>query len=183
MAVLQTPVCDFGAPLYSFELTGADTRIYRLEDIRGPQGTLIMFISNHCPYVKAILPRLLTTVLALQAAGIGCVAINANDPTEYPEDRFEQMQILAKAWSFPYLWDETQRVAECYGAVCTPDFFGYNAAGELQYRGRLDSSGRQPAPAGAKEELLEAMLLVVKTGRGPVEQVPSQGCSIKWRMV
>ncbi|MGD9592791.1 MAG: thioredoxin family protein, partial [Candidatus Berkiella sp.] len=135
------------------------------------------------PYVKAILPRLLEDVKTLQEAGMGCVAICSNDPTDYPEDSYKNMQSIATemGFTFPYLLDETQAVARAYGAVCTPDFFGYNSNLKLQYRGRLDESGIKPAPAGAKRELVEALKLVMSTGKGPKEQVPSQGCSIKWK--
>jgi hypothetical protein len=141
-----------------------------------------MFICNHCPYVKAVLDRIVRDAIELRAAGIGVVAINSNDVTAYPEDSFEAMQQLwrDKALPFPYLYDESQEVARAYGAVCTPDFFGYNRDMRLQYRGRLDASGRQPAP-DARRELRDAMLQVAVTGHGPAEQIPSIGCSIKWK--
>jgi AhpC/TSA family len=143
----------------------------------------VMFICNHCPYVQAVLDRIVRDARELQAAGIGVVAISSNDVTAYPEDSFEAMRRLwrEKALPFPYLYDESQEVARDYGAVCTPDFFGYNRDLQLQYRGRLDASGRQPAPSDARSELRDAMLMVATTGRGPAEQIPSVGCSIKWR--
>ncbi|MBS0287223.1 MAG: thioredoxin family protein [Proteobacteria bacterium] len=183
MALTKTPVCDFGKPAPDFRLLGVDGKHYSLADCTLKNGVLVMFICNHCPYVKAILPRLLEDAKNLQNEQIGCVAILSNDPTDYPEDSYKNMQLIAKEmdFSFPYLLDETQEVAKAYGAVCTPDFFGYNSNLKLQYRGRLDESGIKPAPLGAKRELVEAMKLVATTGKGPKEQVASQGCSIKWK--
>ena len=177
------PVCDFGAPWHDFALPGTDGRIYRLDDIKGPRGTLIMFICNHCPYVQAVIDRIRRDAAELQQLGIGVVAISANDVGEYPQDGPEQMKIEAEkhGFTFPYLYDESQDVARAYGAECTPDFFGYNAAGELQYRGRLDASGRNPAPPDARRELYEAMEQLAETGQGPRDQVASMGCSIKWK--
>ena len=141
-----------------------------------------MFICNHCPYVKAINSKLVRDTVELKTLGVNSVAIMSNDPSDYPEDSFENMRKVADEFSypFPYLIDETQETARTYGAVCTPDFFGYNAAGELQYRGRLDASRKDAAPADARRDLFEAMRLVVGTGKGPAEQIPSMGCSIKW---
>jgi hypothetical protein len=141
-----------------------------------------MFICNHCPYVKAVLDRIVRDVRELKSHGINAVAIMSNDPTDYPEDSFDNMQRIAREndFPFPYLLDQSQAVAKAYGAVCTPDFFGYNAAGELQYRGRLDASRKEAAPADARRDLFEAMRQVAETGRGPDEQIPSMGCSIKW---
>jgi len=183
MVSLNTPVCNFGWPAPDFDLIGVDGRRYTLADVRGPNGLLVMFICNHCPYVKAVLDRIIRDTRELQQYGIGSVAIMSNDPTDYPEDRFEVMQQIAqeKAFPFPYLWDETQAVAKAYGAVCTPDFFGFNRDLRLQYRGRLDASGKQPAPPDARRELFEAMVQIAQTGEGPREQTPSIGCSIKWR--
>ncbi len=183
MVSLNTPVCDFGWKAVDFDLPGVDGKRYRLEDVRGPNGLLLMFICNHCPYVKAVLDRILRDARELKDYGIGAVAIMSNDPTQYPEDSFENMQRLAreKDFPFPYLWDETQEVAKAYGAVCTPDFFGFNKDLELQYRGRLDASGKNPAPPDARRELFEAMVQIARTGQGPREQIPSIGCSIKWR--
>ena len=184
MVALTTPVCNFGWPARDFELPGVDGRRYRLADVRGERGLLIMFICNHCPYVKAVVDRLVRDCRELQAHGIGSVAIMLNDPTDYPEDSFENMQRVAREleFPFPYLLDATQEVGRAYGAVCTPDFFGFNAGLELQYRGRLDASGRQPASPDTRRELFEAMKQVAATGRGPAEQIPSIGCSIKWKM-
>lgn len=179
----SSPVCDFGLKAPDFALPGTDGRVWRLADVTGPRGTLIMFLCNHCPYVQAVLDRIIRDARDLAAAGIGVAAISANDPADYPQDSFPEMRRLARARAlpFPYLFDESQAVARTYGAVCTPDFFGYNAAHQLQYRGRLDASGRQAGPADARRELYEAMVQVAQTGHGPREQVPSIGCSIKWR--
>jgi peroxiredoxin len=183
MVSLQTPVCDFGAPAPDFALPGTDGRVWTLADCQGKKGTLVMFICNHCPYVKAVLDRIVRDARELEAFGIRSVAIMSNDPTEYPEDSFENMQRIAteRAFPFPYLLDGTQEVAKAYGAVCTPDFFGYDAGLGLQYRGRLDASRKEAAPADARRNLFEAMVEVARTGRGPAEQIPSMGCSIKWR--
>ncbi len=176
------PVCDFGWKARAFELPATDGKIYSLSDIRGPKGTLIAFICNHCPYVKSAIDRLVRDAKDLQAEGIGVAAISANDATEYPEDSFANMKKFAEkhGFTFPYLYDETQAVARAYDAVCTPDFFGFNGKDELQYRGRLDAARTQAMPA-APRELYEAMLMVAKTGKGPKEQVASMGCSIKWK--
>jgi len=176
------PTCDFGAPAPHFELPATDGKDYHFEDIKGPKGTLVVFICNHCPYVKAIAGRLAETAKTLQEEGIGVAAICSNDATTHPADSFDNMKAFAEehGFSFPYLHDESQEVAESYGAVCTPDFFGYNADDELQYRGRLDES-KTSLVEGAKNELLEAMRQVAATGEGPAEQTPSMGCSIKWK--
>lgn len=181
MAV-NTPVCDFGWKAVDFALPGVDGRRHALADVRGENGLLVMFICNHCPYVKAVRERLVRDARELQDYGIGSVAIMSNDPRDYPEDSFDNMVKAAQQYGFPfpYLLDETQEVARAYGAVCTPDFFGFNRELELQYRGRLDSSGREATP-GARRELYEAMVAVAQTGRGPAHQVPSIGCSIKWK--
>lgn len=183
MAALNPPVCDFGWSAPDFSLPGTDGRLHSLASARGPRGLLLTFICNHCPYVQAILDRLLRDCRALAAEGVGCIAVMSNDTVAYPDDSFERMQALARelAFPFPYVYDESQAVARAYGAVCTPDFFGFNAELKLQYRGRLDASGRQPGPADARRELYEAMLLVARTGQGPREQQASIGCSIKWR--
>ncbi|MDH5187601.1 MAG: thioredoxin family protein [Rhodospirillaceae bacterium] len=183
MAAMQTPICDFGWKAPEFNLPGVDGKSYSLTDISGPKGTLIMFICNHCPYVLAIQDRLIRDAEDLIKIGIGVAAINSNDAVQYPEDSFERMKVVAKekSYPFPYLFDETQNVARTYGAVCTPDFFGFDATFGLQYRGRLDESRKNTAPQGARRELLEAMETVAKTGQGPIEQIPSMGCSIKWR--
>ncbi|MBT9520291.1 MAG: thioredoxin family protein [Dechloromonas sp.] len=184
MVALNPPVCDFGRPAVDFDLPGVDGKRHTLASCRGPNGLLVMFICNHCPYVKAIIDRLIRDCRDLDAQGIGCVAIMSNDITAYPEDSPESMARWAAelAFPFPYLYDETQAVARAYGAVCTPDFFGYNAKLELQYRGRLDASGRNPGPADARRELHEAMCEVARSGNGPREQIASIGCSIKWQI-
>ena len=183
MVSLETPVCDFGRPAIDFALPGVDGKVWSLEACRGKRGLLVMFICNHCPYVKAVLDRIIRDTRELRALGVNSVAIMSNDPTEYPEDSFHNMQQIAQErdFPFPYLFDETQAVAKAYGAVCTPDFFGYNKDLALQYRGRLDASRKQTAPTDARRDLYEAMLEVALTGHGPVEQIPSMGCSIKWK--
>jgi len=160
-----------------------DGRIWTRDDCKGRKGLLVMFICNHCPYVKAVRERIIRDVRELTALGIGCVGIMSNDTVEYPDDSFENMQRVAAEYGypFPYLLDETQEVARAYGAVCTPDFFGYDAGLGLQYRGRLDESRKDTASAGARRELFEAMRQVAESGQGPREQIPSIGCSIKWK--
>lgn len=182
MVSLNTPVCDFGAPAPDFALPGVDGRLWTRDDCAGERGLLVMFICNHCPYVKAVRERIVRDTRELQALGIGCVGIMSNDPADYPEDSFDAMRQVAAdfAFPFPYLLDATQEVARAYGAVCTPDFFGYNAALALQYRGRLDASRKDTAPEGTRRDLFEAMRQVAATGQGPAEQIPSIGCSIKW---
>ena len=182
MVSLETPVCDFDRPAPDFALPGVDGRVWTLEQCRGERGLLVMFICNHCPYVKAVRDRIVRDARELKGLGLHSVAIMSNDPRDYPEDSFENMRRVAEeyAFPFPYLLDETQEVARAYGAVCTPDFFGFNADLALQYRGRLDESKTERVP-GARRELLEAMRQVAATGRGPEEQSPSMGCSIKWR--
>jgi peroxiredoxin len=182
MVSLQTPLCDFDLPAPDFNLPGVDGRRWTRDDCMGDKGLLVMFICNHCPYVKAVIHRILRDARELAPLGIRCVAIMSNDPADYPEDSFENMKIIAKEmdFPFPYLLDETQEVAKAYGAVCTPDFFGYNADLGLQYRGRLDESRKETAPEGARRDLFEAMKEVAATGHGPREQIPSMGCSIKW---
>ncbi len=180
---LETPVCDFGQPAIDFSLPGTDGKIWTLDDCRGENGLLIMFICNHCPYVQAVIDRLVRDTDELKQFGINSVAIMANDVEEYPEDSFDSMKKVAKqqGFSFPYLYDESQQVAQAYGAVCTPDFFGYNKDLELQYRGRLDASRKQAADPDVRRDLFEAMKQVAETGHGPENQIPSMGCSIKWR--
>ena len=179
----QSAPAELGSLAPDFGLPGVCGQVWTRDATSGPNGLLVMFICNHCPYVQAVLDRIVRDARELQAAGIGVVAISSNDVTAYPEDSFEQMQRLwrEKALPFPYLYDESQAVARAYGAVCTPDFFGYDRDQKLQYRGRIDASGRQTAPADAKREMRDAMLLVATTGRGPAEQTPSIGCSIKWK--
>jgi peroxiredoxin len=177
------PVCDFGWKAPGFRLPATDGRILSLADIAGKQGTLVMFICNHCPYVKAVLDKLVRDARDLAALGIGVAAISSNDAETHPEDGFAEMRALAeaKAFPFPYLYDEDQSVARAYGAACTPDFFGFDAGLGLQYRGRLDASGRNPGPPDLRRELYEAMAQVARSGHGPRDQVASIGCSIKWK--
>ena len=183
MVSLNTPICDFGWKAVDFDLPGVDGRRYRLADVRGAKGTLVMFICNHCPYVKAVRERMVRDCRELETHGIKSIAIMSNDPSDYPEDSFENMKRVAQQfhYPFPYVWDETQAIAKAYGAVCTPDFFGFNRHFELQYRGRLDASRKETAAPDVRRDLFEAMLEVAHTGHGPMEQVPSIGCSIKWR--
>lgn len=183
MVSLQTPICDFGWKPADFDLPGVDGKRYRIADVKGPKGLLVMFICNHCPYVKAVRERIVRDCTELAPLGIGSIAIMSNDPADYPEDSFENMVAVARQYRypFPYVWDETQAIAKAYGAVCTPDFFGFNAELELQYRGRLDASRKETAPPDVRRDLFEAMAQVARTGRGPEEQIPSIGCSIKWR--
>lgn len=183
MVSLNPPVCDFGWKAPDFRLLGVDGKYWTLEDARGPKGTLVMFICNHCPYVKAIRQRLVDTMRELEGFGIRTIAISSNDTVSYPEDSYENMQALARElkFSFPYVWDETQAVARAYDAVCTPDFFGFNADLELQYRGRFDDQRREVVPKpDATRDLFDAMKLIAETGQGPREQIASIGCSIKW---
>ncbi len=181
MSLKHTPVCDFGAAAIDFSLPGVDGRDWSLQECRGESGVLIMFICNHCPYVKACLERIVRDTAELVGHGIRSVAIMSNDPQEYTEDSFDNMAAVSQRhqFPFPYLWDETQQAARDYGAVCTPDFFGYNAALELQYRGRLDSGGLQEV-SDAPRELFDAMVQIAQTGVGPEQQTSSMGCSIKW---
>jgi peroxiredoxin len=176
------PVCDFGWKAKDFSLPATDGKSWSLADVSGPKGTLIAFICNHCPYVKAIASKLVRDAKDLQAAGIGVAAICSNDAANHPEDSFANMKAFAAShgFTFPYLHDETQAIARGYDAVCTPDFFGFNAKGELQYRGRFDES-RASAAGDARRDLYEAMMQVARTGEGPKDQAPSMGCSIKWK--
>ncbi len=182
MVSLQPPVCDFDQPAIDFALPGVDGQTWTLDSCKGEKGLLVMFICNHCPYVKSIRDRIVRDTAELKAMGVNSVAIMSNDPTEYAEDSFGNMKKIAAEFDypFPYLLDETQQIAKSYGAVCTPDFFGYNAELKLQYRGRLDESRKETASGDVRRDLFEAMKLVAETGRGPEEQIPSMGCSIKW---
>jgi peroxiredoxin len=182
MALVNANICDFGWKARDFALKGVDGKSYSLADVRRSEGILVVFICNHCPYVRAIIGRLVEEADALKAIGIGTIAINSNDTESYPEDSFDKMKAFAKqhGFTFPYVIDETQAVARAYHAQCTPDFFGFNANDELQYRGRLDAGRPGFMPRG-RRELLEAMTQVAQTGKGPLEQTPSMGCSIKWR--
>jgi peroxiredoxin len=172
-----------GQNAIDFDLQGTDGRRYRLADVSGANGTLVMFICNHCPYVKAAIERTVTDVRELQKRGVGAIAIMPNDTDAYPEDSFANMQAFASrhGFTFPYVIDATQAVARAYGAVCTPEFFGFNAALGLQYHGRLDEGKTNAPRPGAERELLEAMHQIATTGKGPARQIPSIGCSIKWR--
>lgn len=183
MVSLQPPVCEFGSKAIDFTLLGVDQQHWTLDKCKGERGLLIMFISNHCPYVKAIRNKLVRVTRDLMALGINSVAIMPNDTIAYPDDSIENMALIAKEFDFPfpYLVDETQEVARAYDAVCTPDFFGYNADMGLQYRGRLDAAGPKSEDDTQERELFEAMKLVAETGHGPKQQIPSMGCSIKWR--
>ena len=185
MAALHPPICDFGAAASDFSLPGVDGKHWTLADCRGPRGLLVMFICNHCPYVQAVITRIIRDCRELAELGIGSVAIMSNDSAAYPADSFANMQRWAEelAFPFPYLLDADQSVARAYGAVCTPDFFGYNTDLKLQYRGRLDASGMQPAAADARRDLFLALRDIAAHGRGPEAQLPSIGCSIKWRKV
>jgi peroxiredoxin len=177
----EAPEADIGWTAAPFELRGTDGRTHTLAELAGPKGTVVAFICNHCPYVKAILPRLVRDARDLQAIGVHVIGINANDASAYPEDSFDRMVELAPSLPFAYLYDETQHVARTYGAVCTPDFFGFDAQLRLRYRGRLDASRKDAAPEGTPRELFDAMRMVADTGHGPAEQHPCIGCSIKWR--
>lgn len=183
MSLTSTPSCNFNTQAIPFELKGIDGLIWNLEKAKGSNGLLVMFICNHCPYVQNIIDRLVTDCKELQANHMGCIAIMSNDYEQYPEDSVENMKIFADKhnFSFPYVIDETQQTAKDYGAVCTPDFFGYNADLKLQYRGRLDSAGANLQANNQVKELLPAMLQIIQTGQGPDKQFPSMGCSIKWK--
>ena len=179
---LKTPICDFGQAAKSFELKSTNNEIIKLNDVKGTNGTLVMFICNHCPYVKAVIKDIVEDCKNLEKLGVKVVAISANDPIKYPEDSFENMIEFAKKhqFNFPYLFDETQNVAKSYDAVCTPDFFGYNNNLELQYRGRIrELDNLKPVRAG-DSDLFVAMKQIAETGKGPEKQIPSIGCGIKW---
>ena len=182
MALTKTPICDFGKKALEFKLKSTENKILSLKDIQGEKGTLIMFICNHCPYVKAVIKDIVNDCKELEKIGIKSVAICSNDVKNYPEDSFENMIVFAKEnnFNFPYLIDETQNVAKTYDAVCTPDFFGYNSNLELQYRGRIrELKDLKPVREG-ESDLLKAMKQIAETGNGPKDQVPSMGCNIKW---
>lgn len=183
MASLQPPICEFGLAAPDFSLPDVDGKPWSLRECAGENGVLVMFICNHCPYVKAVRERIVRDTAELKALGVGSVAIMSNDQAEYPEDSSDNMREVARRYrfGFPYLLDQTQEVARSYGAVCTPDFFGYNADLQLQYRGRLDASRAEAARPDARRDLFEAMRQVAESGRGPAEQIPSMGCSIKWK--
>ena len=180
---IQTPICDFGQKAYDFKLKSTDNKILSLNDIKGENGTLIMFICNHCPYVKAVTRDIVKDCTELKKFGINSVAICANDAENYPEDSFDNMIIFAKKnqFSFPYLSDETQKIARTYDAVCTPDFFGYNKDLELQYRGRVRELKKLIPVRDGESDLLKAMMQIAQTNKGPENQIPSAGCGIKWK--
>ena len=182
MTTLTTPPGSPGTIAPPFDLPGTDGRRHTLASVRGANGTVVMFICNHCPYVKAVVDKIVRDMKELAAHGVGSVAIMSNDPADYPDDSFDNMKALAArlAFPFPYVLDETQDVARAYGAMCTPDFFGYDRDLKLVYRGRLDSSGRSPDPS-APRELFNAMAEVAHTGRAPAAQHAAVGCSIKWK--
>ena len=182
MTLTKTPICDFGKKAENFELKSTENKIITLNDAKGQNGTLIMFICNHCPYVKAVIEDIVNDCKALEKEGIRSIAIMSNDTENYPEDSFDNMIKFAKnnKFNFPYLIDETQETAKKYDAVCTPDFFGYNKNLELQYRGRITELKDLKPVRNSESDLLKAMKMVAKTGKGPAEQTPSMGCSIKW---
>jgi peroxiredoxin len=179
----RPPVCDFGWKAPDFSLIGVDGTTHTLGELKGPKGTLVAFICNHCPYVIAVIDRIVRDARDLEALGVSTVAICSNDATTHPDDSFDKMKTFASrhSFTFPYLHDESQDVAHAYDAMCTPDFFGFNADLELQYRGRLDASGRDPAGPDVRRELFEAMKMIAETGQGPRDQTASIGCSIKWK--
>jgi peroxiredoxin len=182
MVLTETPAGELGTTAPAFSLHDPNGKLWSLADCRGEKGTLVMFICNHCPYVKAIQERLVRDTNELLTHGVNSVAIMSNDPTDYPEDSVDNMRLVAATWKypFPYLFDETQDIARNYGAVCTPDFFGYDADLKLKYRGRLDSGGREAKP-NLRRELVEAMIDIAEGRPAPSQQLPSVGCSIKWR--
>ena len=182
MVSLETPVCEFGLGAIDFSLGDTEGKVWHLNQCRGENGLLVMFICNHCPYVKAVIQRIVRDTTELKQYGIGSVAIMSNDPADYVEDSPENMRRVAREhqFGFPYLFDQDQSVAAQYGAVCTPDFFGYNSDLQLQYRGRLDQSRKETAPETVRRDLFEAMKQIAQTGLGPQSQIPSIGCSIKW---
>ena len=177
----QAPEAELGNAAPAFALRGTDGKMHALDALAGARGTVVAFICNHCPYVQAILPRLLRDARELEAHGVRVIAINANDAVDYPEDDYPHMVKVSRGWPFDYLHDETQAVARAYGAVCTPDFFGYDSALKLRYRGQLDASRKQAAADGTPRDLFDAMCLIARTGNGPRQQTPGIGCSIKWR--
>ncbi len=182
MVLTKTPICNFGQKAENFSLKGVDGKFYKLENCIGKNGTIIMFICNHCPYVKAIIKNLAEDINLLKQVDISTIAIMSNDTKNYTEDSFENMKNFSKLnnFTFPYLIDETQEIAKKFGAVCTPDFFGYNRNLELQYRGRFRELKNLKPVLEGKSDLVSAMELVAKTQKGPIDQIPSMGCNIKW---
>jgi len=183
MVLTKTPICNFGEKANSFKLKGTDSKIHSLEDHLGENGLLIMFICNHCPYVKAVIKDIVNDCKFMEKEGVKSIAIMSNDTKNYPEDSFENMITFSKdhEFIFPYLIDETQEVAKKYGAVCTPDFFGYSNKLELQYRGRIRELKDLKPVSSSESDLLKAMRLIARTGEGPKNQIPSMGCNIKWK--
>jgi peroxiredoxin len=179
----QAPHAELGFKAPSFTLPATDGKTYSLADLKGERGTVVMFICNHCPYVKAMIDRAARDARELAVLDVSTIAICSNDAVNYPDDSFDNMRAFAKrhALPFPYLHDESQKIARAYDAVCTPDIFGFDANLALQYRGRLDEGRTEPPRAGARRELFEAMTQVARTGKGPREQAPAVGCSIKWK--
>lgn len=183
MVATETPSVEIGWKALDFELSDADGQRFSLSEVKGSAGTVVMFICNHCPYVKAIADRIARDCEELKSFNVSSIAVMSNDIESYPEDSPVNMKKFAEkfGFSFPYVFDESQKIGRAYGAVCTPDFFGFNGELQLQYRGRLDSSRNQPASVNARRELLEAMREISSTGIGPLSQTASIGCSIKWR--
>tara|TARA_B100000686_G_scaffold202577_1_gene209527 strand:+ start:39 stop:593 length:555 start_codon:yes stop_codon:yes gene_type:complete len=183
MALTKTPICDFGKKAENFKLNSTDKKIISLDDIKGKNGTLIMFICNHCPYVKAVIEDIVQDCKKLEAFGIKSAAICSNDVKNYPEDSFENMIKFAQNhnFNFPYLFDESQEIAKSYGAVCTPDFFGYNKNLELQYRGRIKELKDLKPVSNGDSDLYKSMKQIAETTNGPKNQIPSMGCNIKWK--
>ena len=182
MVLTKTPICNFEEKAHNFNLKGVDNKFYNLKDCIGKNGTLVMFICNHCPYVKAIIKELVEDIDEMKNNGIETVAIMSNDTKNYPEDSFDNMLSFSKVnrFKFPYLLDENQEIAKKFGAVCTPDFFGYNKDLELQYRGRFrELKDLKPIDNG-DSDLKIAMKMVAQTQKGPDQQIPSMGCNIKW---
>ena len=182
MALTKTPICDFGKKAENFELNSTENKIISLNEIKGENGTLIMFICNHCPYVKAVIKEIVEDCKKLSSLGVKAIAISSNDVKNYPEDSFDNMIKFSKnnSFNFPYLFDETQKIAKTYGAVCTPDFFGFNKNLELQYRGRIRELKNLKPVRDGDSDLKVAMTMISKTQKGPVEQISSMGCNIKW---
>ena len=178
---MQAPIAEMGFSAPAFSLPGTDGRVHALGELAGARGTVVAFICNHCPYVKAMLPRFVRDARDLASMGVSVIGISSNDATAYPEDSFERMKELAPGLPFPYLYDESQSVARAYDAVCTPDFFGFDAGLKLRYRGRIDGARMEAAPAGMPRDLFDAMKMIADTGQGPNAQLASIGCSIKWR--
>ena len=182
MALTKTPICDFGKKAENFQLNSTDNKLISLNDVKGENGTLVMFICNHCPYVKAVIEDIVIDCKKLETNGIKSVAICSNDVKNYPEDSFDNMIKFSQNhdFNFPYLFDATQEIAKKYGAVCTPDFFGYNGNLELQYRGRIRELKELKPVGGGDSDLYKAMKQIAETENGPKNQIPSMGCNIKW---